>query len=155
MNRSKIFALDARDGRPPGGLDERGMGATERRFVAFNPRDIAQQCARRRACQQCGKQRIFPGAGSIDGIDSVIRHSHSLLRSGRSCLRDTPVAASTAIARRTGPLSQLETGGFAMPTLAGKLGYAGRCVDGTIKARITQVDLRYFRKVPRRLMFFY
>ena len=131
------------------------MGATERRFVAFNPRDIAQQCARRRSCQQCGKQRIFPGAGSIDGIDSVIRHSQLAIEIGTKLL--ARYAGRSFNGNRTSDGTPVPVGdrGLRNATLAGKLGYAGRCVDGTIKARITQVDLRYFRKVPRRLMFFY
>ena len=47
------------------------MGATEWGYVASRPRDLGEQCVRRRAREQGGKQRVFLRTGCIDGIDST------------------------------------------------------------------------------------
>ena len=117
------------------------MGATKRGYVASQPRDLGEQCVRRRAREQGGEQRVFLRTGCIDGIDGTILHSWLAIEigtkllarhAGRSFDGDHPLG------RHPVPIRNGRLGNADFP---GKLGYAARCIDGTIKARIAHVDL--------------
>src|SRR5216684_3147140 len=117
------------------------MGATEWGYVALQPRDLAKQCVRRRAREQGGKQCIFPHAGSIDGIESIILHSWLAVEIGAKLLArhaGRGFDGDYPLGRHPVPIRNRRLGNADLP---GKLGYAARSIDGTIKARIAHVDL--------------
>ena len=68
----EIFALDTGGHDLRCGLSQGGMGATKRRCVAAQMRDLAKQSVGRRTQKQRGKQCVFPRASGVDGIDIIV-----------------------------------------------------------------------------------
>src|SRR4029077_19138242 len=82
----EIFALDTGGHDLRCGLGQNGMGLTKRRCVAAQARDLRKQSVRRRTGKQRGKQRVFPRASGIDGIDIIIWHRWLAIEIGTKLL---------------------------------------------------------------------
>ena len=121
------------------------MGAAERRCVALQPSDLAKQCVRRRARKQCGKQCVFPGAGSIDGIEGIFFHGKLAIEIGTKLVARHAGGSfdgDHALGRHPVPVRDRGLGNANFP---GKLGYAACHINGVTKARIAHVDLPSLR----------